>query len=74
MISKNSMRIRRWRMNKAIMEAVGFSAEMKRIEAGFCPTCGKDIGKFRDALSKREYEISGMCQLCQDDVFGGGEG
>ena len=25
---------------------------------------------FVDELSKREYEISGMCQTCQDGVFG----
>lgn len=25
---------------------------------------------FRDKLSAKEYTISGMCQDCQDDVFG----
>jgi hypothetical protein len=25
---------------------------------------------FRDALSWKEYEISGLCQCCQDCVFG----
>lgn len=25
---------------------------------------------FRDSLSNREYTISGMCQRCQDAVFG----
>lgn len=25
---------------------------------------------FRDELSAREYYISGMCQACQDSVFG----
>jgi len=25
---------------------------------------------FRDALSKKEYEISGLCQQCQDNFFG----
>jgi hypothetical protein len=34
-----------------------------------CPTCGGPIDKFRDDLSEREYRISGMCQLCQDEVF-----
>lgn len=32
--------------------------------------CGKPIESFRDALSEREYGISGFCQQCQDDVFG----
>jgi hypothetical protein len=35
-----------------------------------CPLCRQPIGEFRDELSRREYEISGMCQNCQDDVFG----
>ena len=34
-----------------------------------CPTCGGPIDKFRDELSQREYRISGMCQVCQDEVF-----
>jgi hypothetical protein len=49
-----------------------------------CATCGKppslsgrnDMPKevfiFRDELSAREYRISGMCQACQDGVFGEG--
>src|SRR6266487_1160403 len=28
---------------------------------------------FRDELSSREYSISGLCQDCQDSVFGTGE-
>ena len=28
---------------------------------------------FRDKLSAREYGISGMCQHCQDLVFGGND-
>jgi hypothetical protein len=35
--------------------------------------CGGDATKFRDALSAREYSISGLCQACQDKVFGSGE-
>ena len=31
---------------------------------------GHDADSFRDALSAREYTISGMCQQCQDEVFG----
>ena len=38
-----------------------------------CVTCGsKDIKpeNFKDDLSRREFEISHMCQECQDSVFG----
>jgi hypothetical protein len=35
--------------------------------------CGRTLaaaGGFKDALSVREYGISGLCQGCQDEVFG----
>lgn len=38
-----------------------------------CPMCGGDCVEFRDDLSRREFEISGMCQSCQDRIFGGPE-
>jgi hypothetical protein len=34
-----------------------------------CVCCGGDASTFNDALSQREYEISGMCQKCQNKVF-----
>lgn len=44
------------------------------IRLGFCSLpplgCGQPVTGFRDALSEREYGISGMCQDCQDEVFG----
>lgn len=40
------------------------------LNAGRCPTCSGAIGPFRDELSKKEWGISGMCQACQDSVFG----
>ena len=35
-----------------------------------CMTCERGASEFRDDLSRREYAISGMCQVCQDAVFG----
>lgn len=32
-----------------------------------------DASTFRDDLSRKEYTISGLCQECQDDIFGRGE-
>ena len=46
---------------------------VKTITEGYCVSCGKEgivASSFRDDLSKKEYAISGMCQCCQDDVFG----
>jgi len=37
-----------------------------------CVICGKDANTFRDTLSEKEYGISGLCQECQDSVFGKG--
>ena len=41
----------------------GFATEM-------CPGCKKDIELFRDELSRQEYAILGLCQQCQDVLFG----
>ena len=55
-------------MRKAIERF--FPGTAKAIAESKCPTCSQPIGEFRDPLSKNEYEISGMCQSCQDSVFG----
>jgi hypothetical protein len=57
-------------MNKEIMSMLGFDEQMALIEQGLCPCCQKEIGKFKNTKSVREYEISGMCQKCQDKTFG----
>lgn len=59
-------------MNKAIMNAVGFGDEVKLVEDGRCPFCKKAISNdsFRNERSLKEYRISGLCQFCQDEVFG----
>jgi hypothetical protein len=35
--------------------------------------CAGPATEFRDDLSRREYRISGLCQKCQDRVFGKSE-
>jgi len=35
-----------------------------------CVSCGGEANNFRDALSRKEYTISGLCQVCQDEFFG----
>ena len=35
-----------------------------------CVACGKPAVNFSDDLSRREYQISGFCQKCQDFTFG----
>jgi len=36
-----------------------------------CVSCKEDASTFNDALSRKEFTISGLCQSCQDSVFGG---
>ena len=40
------------------------------VAEGSCATCKGEASSFRDALSEKEYTISGMCQSCQDSIFG----
>jgi hypothetical protein len=46
--------------------------DIQAVREGRCafPPCGKEITLFRDALSLKEFAVSGMCQECQDKVFG----
>jgi len=44
-----------------------------KVDDSKCPFCGKVIhpnAEFRDDLSRREFNISGLCQDCQDKTFG----
>jgi len=42
----------------------------KCAEQAICVFCHKPVTGFRDSLSRKEYSISGLCQECQDEVFG----
>jgi hypothetical protein len=57
---------------QAMKDAIEFAfpGTKKAIEENKCPMCKKPITAFRDESSKKEYAISGMCQKCQDQVFG----
>lgn len=49
-----------------------FPDKARMISQGLCPICGRKIkeSEFRDEKSRREYLISGLCQACQDEIFG----
>lgn len=42
------------------------------IENCTCVSCNSQVSEdgFREELSLREFHISGLCQVCQDKVFG----
>jgi len=47
-----------------------FPKAIDDIKNNVCPHCGAEITELRDASSEKEYTISGLCQDCQDRVFG----
>lgn len=46
----------------------GRSAALAKV-GGQCVCCGKQATDFKDDLSRKEYDISQLCQTCQDLVF-----
>ena len=54
----------------ALLNAMTGVDRVSTIEADVCVMCKKPAVEFKDELSKAEYAISGMCQACQDSVFG----
>jgi len=59
------------KQKKNILKIAGFKEEVEAVEHGFCPICKNPVSKsdFKDERSIKEYNISGMCQRCQDDIF-----
>tara|TARA_Y100000310_G_C19956107_1_gene479104 strand:- start:108 stop:314 length:207 start_codon:yes stop_codon:yes gene_type:complete len=55
----------------AFLNSITGKDRVKTITSNKCVTCMGNADTFTDDLSKREYSISGMCQICQDKVFGG---
>jgi rRNA maturation endonuclease Nob1 len=53
------------------LRAFGFDEEVKKVEQGRCPICGANVKleDFHDDKSRTEFEISGFCQACQNEVF-----
>jgi len=57
----------------AMLTSVFGVDRVKTISGGTCVSCDAEgiiATSFRDDISRKEYSISGMCQSCQDDVFG----
>jgi len=59
-------------MNVEFMRAMGFGKQVDLVQQGKCPSCEQEVkpSEFRDDSSMKEYKISGVCQKCQDEVFG----
>lgn len=58
----------------AVLESI-MPGRKEAMAANKCVFCGAavDLNAFTDSISEKEYAISGLCQKCQDETFGGGE-
>lgn len=58
-------------MENFITKTLGINRK-RIIEDNTCVICKTevDLDGFKDALSAKEYVISGLCQKCQDETFG----
>ena len=57
---------------EATLEALSRQQHGRSRKSPICVTCGTDKVKpemFRDNKSRREWELSRMCQGCQDDFY-----
>lgn len=41
----------------------------KDTDEGRCVLCGGDTKEFKNELSAKEFQISGLCQTCQNKMF-----
>lgn len=47
-----------------------FGGRREAIHSQTCVSCKEPADHFKDNISIKEYSISGLCQKCQDSVFG----
>ena len=45
-----------------------FPGTFKSIVNDVCAECKGPAVEFRDVLSRKEFRISGLCQVCQDEI------
>tara|TARA_R100000008_G_scaffold26216_1_gene14299 strand:- start:823 stop:1041 length:219 start_codon:yes stop_codon:yes gene_type:complete len=55
---------------ESLLTSITGVSRVGAVREASCVTCGGEARIFRDDLSRKEYTISGMCQDCQDKVFG----
>ena len=55
---------------EALLTSITGFSRVGAVAEGSCVTCQGNATTFRDEISLKEYSISGMCQSCQDSIFG----
>jgi hypothetical protein len=64
------------RVNNHLKSHFGIDREQAILDEVCVPApigCGKPVIKFRNQVDAKEFEISGLCQSCQDELFDGEE-
>jgi hypothetical protein len=57
---------------KSFLKSLGFRREVLTVKKCICPLCTEkvDENEFRNEVFVKEFKSSGLCQECQDMVFG----
>ena len=57
---------------KSFLRSLVFGREVSIVEECRCPLCTERVeeDEFRNEVFMKEFESSGLCQGCQDTVFG----
>jgi hypothetical protein len=64
------------RINNHLKNTFGVDREEAILDEVCIPApigCGKPVIKFRTTADANEFQISGLCQSCQDELFDGEE-
>jgi len=56
------------KFNKQIKDLFGVDIN-ESIKHKICVFCGFPAVKFKDKISEKEFNATGMCQSCQDGAF-----
>lgn len=54
---------------EALLTAITGRNRAESVANEICNWCEAPVEGFKDAISAKEYTISGMCQQCQDRTF-----
>jgi len=55
---------------ESLLTSITGKSRPQMVLEALCTTCDGVAKSFKDEASEREYQISGMCQSCQDEIFG----
>ena len=61
-------------VNNLLKQRFGVDREQAILDEVCVPApigCGKEVKSFRTEADAKEFEISGLCQSCQDNLFDG---